>query len=88
MRVGTAPVGLKLAANNAVLVVAASNRFEAGGTGKINLVDVARVRVARTLQALGFPRDVAVSPDGTMAVVTNYSSAKLSVLDVPAVMKS
>lgn len=88
VRVGTAPVGLKLAANNAVLVVAASNRFEAGGTGKINLVDVARGRVARTLQALGFPRDVAVSPDGTMAVVTNYSSAKLSVLDVPAVMKS
>ena len=80
--VGPAPVGIKLARNNTVLVVASSNRFDPNGYGQINLIDT-RTNMLNTLPALKFPREIAVSPDGNTAVVTNYSSDSLEVIHLP-----
>jgi YVTN family beta-propeller protein len=84
VEVGPAPVGLKHAAGNR-LVVAASNRF-GSSAGRIDIVGLDTGVVEKSLLALKFPRDVAVSPDGSLAVVANYNSSKLSVIDIPSVV--
>lgn len=82
-----APVGVKLAMGGRYLVVAASNRFDTKSKqGAIDIFDVQARKKVKTLSAGEFPREVAVSPDGNVAVVTNFASNSFDVLYLPALL--
>jgi DNA-binding beta-propeller fold protein YncE len=85
VQVREAPVGLALVDHDKAVVIADSNRFSANGaTSNLAVVAVA----GRSLQLVGyvvagdFPRDMAVSPDGTTVVVSDYGSGDLEEVDV------
>ena len=85
VQVGEAPVGLALVDHDKTVVIADSNRFNANGaTSNLAVVAVA----GRSLQLVGyvvagdFPRDMAVSPDGTTLVISDYGSGDLQEVDV------
>lgn len=85
VQVGEAPVGLALANHAKTVVIADSNRFNANGaTSNLAVVTAGK----KSLQLLGyvaagdFPRDMAVSPDGTTVVVGDYGSGDLEEVDV------
>jgi len=90
VRVGELPVGLALVRGGSVAVVADSNRFDvAGATSSLAAVDVADALAGRPsllgyLPAGGFPREMALEPDGATLLVTNYSSGQLEAVDVAA----
>lgn len=85
VQVGEAPVGLALVNHHKTVVIADSNRFNANGATS-NLAVVAAA--GRSLQLVGyavagdFPRDMAVSPDGTTVVISDYGSGDLEEVDV------
>jgi DNA-binding beta-propeller fold protein YncE len=89
-RVGEAPVGLAAVAEGSLIVVADSNRFGAPGAH----ADLAVVNVAEVLAAGGgrsalagrlpagmFPRDMSLSPDGTL-LVSNFASGQLELVAI------
>jgi len=85
VEVGEAPVGLALANHDGTVMVADSNRFGANGATS----NLAVVRAAKTsLQLVGyvpagdFPRDMAISPDGTTIVLSDYGSGQVEEVDV------
>ena len=77
-RVGEAPVGLALVNSGRLVVIADSNRFAQGGA-RSNLA-VVSVHTNGGLQSIGylptggFPRDMAVSPNGKELLVSDYNS--------------
>jgi DNA-binding beta-propeller fold protein YncE len=85
VQVGEAPVGVALVNHNKTLLVADSDRFKANGaTSNLAVVTAA----GKSLQLVGyvaagdFPRDMATSPDGLTAVVSDYGSGDLEEVDV------
>jgi DNA-binding beta-propeller fold protein YncE len=88
VEVGEAPVGLALVDSGSRIVVADSNRFSASGAASsLAVVDVAdalagRAALSGYLAAGGFPREMALLPDGRALLVTNFSSGQLEVVAV------
>ena len=88
VEVGEAPVGLALVDGGRRIVVADSNRFSASGaSSSLAAVDVAAALAGRPallgyLPAGGFPREMALEPDGRTLLVSNFSSGQLEAVDV------
>jgi DNA-binding beta-propeller fold protein YncE len=86
--VGAAPVGLALVDAGQRVVVADSNRFSRpGAKSSLAVVNVAaalahRPALAGYLPAGGFPRQMALEPDGRVLLVTNFASRQLETLNV------
>jgi DNA-binding beta-propeller fold protein YncE len=90
VRVGEAPVGLALAKQGSLMVVADSNRFSAAGqSASLAVVDVRDALAGRQallgyLPAGLFPRDMAASPGGSTVLVANYVSGQIETVNVAA----
>jgi DNA-binding beta-propeller fold protein YncE len=82
IRVGSEPVGLAAVRGGALIVVADSNRFAASGASSaLSVVNVAtalagRPAVTGEIRTGMFPRDMTVSPDGTL-LVSDFSSGQV-----------
>jgi DNA-binding beta-propeller fold protein YncE len=91
VRVGEAPVGLRLVRSGTLVVVADSNRFVArGATADLSVVNVAAAlagqpAVIGSIPAGLFPREMALVPDGQQLLVTNYASGQLEAVSVPSI---
>ncbi len=91
IRVGEAPVGLMLVRNGSLVVVADSNRFAApGATSDLSVVNAAAALAAKpavvgVIPAGGFPREMALEPNGQGLLVTNYSSGQLEAVSIPSI---
>jgi DNA-binding beta-propeller fold protein YncE len=83
VQVGEAPVGLALVGSGTRIVVADSNRFGApNATSSLAVVSVPAALAGRPglvgyLPAGGFPRQMALEPDGQTLLVTNFTSQQL-----------
>jgi len=81
-------VGLALVDGGARIVVADSNRFGASGaTSSLAVVDVPAVLEGKPallgyLRAGGFPREMALEPDGRTLLVTDFGSQQLEAVGV------
>jgi DNA-binding beta-propeller fold protein YncE len=81
VRVGEAPVGVALVDHDKTVVIADSDRFSAPGAG----ADLAVVTVdqggplslAGYVKSGSFPRDMAVVPDGSELLVSNFGSGQV-----------
>jgi 6-phosphogluconolactonase (cycloisomerase 2 family) len=79
---GTAPVGMRLFAQDRMLAVANSNRF-ADSNGTVAILDVSNDSSSsgrvppKTWTAGGFPRNIGISQDGRTLYLTNYTSRSL-----------
>jgi DNA-binding beta-propeller fold protein YncE len=88
VRVGEAPVGLALVAGGTRIVVADSDRFgEPGASADLAVVSVPAALAARPallgyVRAGGFPREMALAPDGRTLLVTNFSSRQLEMVSL------
>jgi DNA-binding beta-propeller fold protein YncE len=91
-RVGSEPVGLAAVRGGTLIVVADSNRFGATGQNStLSVVDASaalagRAAIVGDLPAGGFPRDMALSPGGTL-LVSDYASGQvqgIATADLPA----
>ena len=86
--VGEAPVGLALVDGGQRVVVADSNRFSRPGVkSSLAVVSVAAALAHRPaltgyLPAGGFPRQMALEPDGRVLLVTNFASQQLETVNV------
>jgi DNA-binding beta-propeller fold protein YncE len=84
-RVGSEPVGLAAVRGGTLIVVADSNRFGAAGhSSTLSVVDASaalagRSAIAGDLPAGGFPRDMSLSPDGTL-LVSDYASGQVQAI--------
>jgi hypothetical protein len=91
--VGTAPVGIQLFDHDRLIAVANSNRFTAGGTDTVSILDYDKALTGAgdsatlgTFTAGEFPRQWALSPDGRRLYLTEYSSNILAIFPVPALI--
>jgi DNA-binding beta-propeller fold protein YncE len=88
VRVGVAPVGLALVRSGQRVIVADSNRFgRPGAKSNLAVVNVAaalahRAALAGYLRAGGFPRQMALEPDGRVLLVTDFASQQLQTVNV------
>lgn len=88
VEVGEASVGLALVDGGQRIVVADSNRFGAkGASSTLAVVNVAaalagKPALAGYLPAGGFPRQMALEPDGRTLLVTDCMSGQLETVDV------
>jgi DNA-binding beta-propeller fold protein YncE len=88
VEVGEAPVGLALVDSGTRIVVADSNRFGAPNATSSLAVVSAPAALAGSpsligyLPAGGFPREMALEPDGKTLLVTNFSSQQLEAVGV------
>ena len=84
--VGEAPVGVALVNHDRTLVVADSNRFADAGIGaNLAIITVAgsgQLSLAGYAESGRFPRDMAVSPDGVLLLVSNFGSSQVEAIDV------
>jgi DNA-binding beta-propeller fold protein YncE len=84
---GTAPVGMRLFAQDRMLAVADSNRFE-DSDGTLAVLDVRNLSASsngvplKTLRAGKFPRNIGISHDGKTLFLTNYTSRTLQVIRI------
>jgi len=82
---GSAPVGIRLFAQDRLLAVANSNRF-ADSNGNLAVLNVSDVSsssgraLVNTWPAGGFPRNIGISHDGKILYLTNYASRSLQVI--------
>jgi len=89
VRVGSEPVGLAAVRDGTLLVVADSNRFSASGQNSALSVVSVPAALAGRPAILGdlttglFPRDMAVSPDGTL-LVADYSAGRVQAIATAA----
>ena len=89
-RVGEAPVGLAAVRGGSLVVVADSNRFgRPGASADLDVVNVADAlsgwpAVDGYIGSGLFPRDMTVSPTGTL-YVSNFSSGQLEAVDVASI---
>jgi DNA-binding beta-propeller fold protein YncE len=74
--VGSAPVGMALLADDSLLAVANSNRFDTGSTAStVTVLQLGATPSPRSSFATGsFPREFSVSPNGSTLFLTNYNS--------------
>lgn len=88
VKVGTAPVGVALFDNGNRVIVADSNRFNAPGAhAALSVVDARaalahRPAVMATLPAGRFPRELAVERSGSVALVSDFGSDQLEIVNV------
>ena len=86
VQVGESPVGLALVDHNKRIVVADSNRFSVGGaTSNLAVVstsDNGSLRLLGYVGAGGFPRDMAVSPNGKSLIVSDFDSGDIEEIGV------
>jgi DNA-binding beta-propeller fold protein YncE len=88
VEVGEAPVGLALSGCGKRIVVADSHRFGApNATSSLAVVSVPAALAGRPsligyLPAGGFPRQMALEPDGKTLLVTNFASQQLEAVGV------
>ena len=81
-------MGLALVDGGSRIVVADSNRFGApGAASSLAVVDIAAALAGRAallgyLPAGGFPREMALEPDGRTLLVSNFSSGQIEAVDV------
>ena len=84
-RVGSEPVGLAAVRGGTLIVVADSNRFGAAGQrSTLSVVDAGaalagRAAIVGDLPTGGFPRDMSLSPDGTL-LVSDYTSGQVQAI--------
>ena len=84
-RVGSEPVGIAAVRDGSLLVVADSNRFGASGqSSQLSVVSVTaalagRPAIVGDLATGLFPRDMAVSPGGTL-LVSDYSADQVQAI--------
>ena len=88
VQVGTSPVGLTFARNESRILTADSNRFGfPNATTGLSVVDV-QAALAGNPAVLGrvptglFPRELAVSPDGSVILVADFTSKQIQAVDV------
>jgi DNA-binding beta-propeller fold protein YncE len=86
--VGPAPVGLQLFAEGRLIAVANSNRF-ATAPGSVSIVRTQRAlnhqpATQKTFNVGLFPRQWALSGDGTLLLLTEFSSSRLDIFEAPA----
>ncbi len=87
VEVGEAPVGLALVDGGQRVVVADSDRFgQQGAKSSLAVVNVAAAlahqpALAGYLPAGGFPRQMALEPDGRVLLVTDFQSEQLETVD-------
>jgi DNA-binding beta-propeller fold protein YncE len=89
--VGPAPVGLQLFAEGRLIAVANSNRFTTA-PGSVSIVRTERAlnHQPATQKAFNvglFPRQWALSGDGTLLLLTEFSSSRLDIFEVPALLQ-
>jgi len=88
VKVGTAPVGVAVFDHGDRVIVADSNRFNrTGAHAALTIVDTRAVltqqpAVVATLRAGQFPRELAVEPDDTIVLVSNFASDQLEAVNV------
>jgi DNA-binding beta-propeller fold protein YncE len=88
VEVGEAPVGLALVDGGQRIVVADSNRFgQQGRTSSLAVVDVpaalaGKPAIAGYLPAGGFPRQMALEPNGSTLLVTDFATRQLETVHV------
>ena len=88
VEVGEAPVGLALVDCGTRIVIADSNRFDAPHeTSSLAVVSAPAALAGRPsligyLRAGGFPRQMALEPDGKTLLVTNFTSQQLEAVGV------
>jgi len=85
VRVGAAPVGLALVNGDSRIVVADSNRFGAGTTADLTVVNVTdalahKPALLGRIPAGRFPREMNVA--GNTLLVTNYASGQVEAVDL------
>jgi DNA-binding beta-propeller fold protein YncE len=92
VRVGEAPVGLAVVNNDATVVVADSNRFDAPGAHADLVVVDTSAALAHQSAVLGhiesdlFPRDMAVTPTGQSVLVANFGSGQLEEVELSSLL--
>lgn len=83
---GEAPVGVALVDHDQMAVVADSNRFTVpGAAASLAVVAIdpsGRMGLAGYIASGTFPRDMAVSPDGQVLLVSNFGSNQVETVDV------
>ena len=89
VQVGTSPVGLAFARNESRILTADSNRFEfSNATTGLSVVDVQAALAGSPAAVLGrvptglFPRELAVSPGGSVVLVADFTSKQVQAVDV------
>jgi YVTN family beta-propeller protein len=89
--VGPAPVGLQLFADGRLLAVANSNRL-ATAPGSVSIIKTERAlnhqpATLKTFAVGFFPRQWALCADATLLLLTEFSSSRLDVFEVPALLQ-
>jgi YVTN family beta-propeller protein len=91
IKLGIQPAGVAVtpdsrlvyASNYNTLYLGAGNTNLTAGTGTVNIIDANTNTVLTPIVIVGqSPGAIAISPDGTLAYVTNYSSNNVSVIDI------
>ena len=79
--VGSAPVGV--IAIKSKVIVTNSNRFAGGDNQTLSVLNAADLSSRpSSIPAGGFPRELAVTPDGNTMLVTNFMSGDLELVDL------
>ena len=89
VQVGAAPVGLTFVSNETRILTADSNRFNStNATSGLSVVDVHAALAGSNSSVLGrvptglFPREFALSPNGSTVLVADYDSKQIQAVDV------
>jgi DNA-binding beta-propeller fold protein YncE len=86
VQVGEAPVGLALIDHGKMIVVSDSDRFAAPGAGAnlavVSIASDGRLTLAGYVRSGSFPRDMAVSPNDKMLLVSNFGSGQIETVGV------
>ena len=92
VQVGTLPLGLALVKNGTRMLVANSDRYTyRGAHAGITIVDVRAALEGsedanlREIFADSYPREIAVSPDGKMALVSENGASRIRAVDIDTV---
>jgi DNA-binding beta-propeller fold protein YncE len=86
--VGTSPVGLAVIDKGRKLVVASSNRFNAGTSpAELYVVDATGISsnstpLLGTMPSRAFPREIRATADGRTLLVTNFSAGTVQIVDL------
>jgi DNA-binding beta-propeller fold protein YncE len=87
--VGPAPVGVAVVNKGRQVFVTNSNRFSGNPDSRqtLTVIDTAHVAqgsraISGTIQAGGFPREFALSPDGRTLFVSNFNSNEIQIIDL------
>jgi DNA-binding beta-propeller fold protein YncE len=91
--VGIEPVGVQLFDNGNLIAVANSNRFNGGVPGTVSILSTsdALSNQPSTLKSFTvgvFPREWALSPDGSKLFLTEFGSSQLDIFDVPTLLSN